>query len=108
MFVVLCAHSFLICIATDFIFLQDEIDTFFQGPPNVVKDAKLKSRKRSMKVTGSKSVNQVRKLLLMRGSLHGCTKNIHYCHPNDVSGTEDATIVDAEKLERVNSWFFFK
>jgi len=27
-------------------------------------------------------------------------------NPNDVSGTEDATIVDAEKLERVNSWFF--
>jgi len=40
---------------TEFAFLQDEIDAFFQSPPDVVKDVKEKSRKhRSMKDTRSK------------------------------------------------------
>jgi hypothetical protein len=104
---------FLICIATDFVFLQDKIDTFFQGPPNVVKDAKLKSRKRSIKGTGSKSVKQNKssKKIVVNTVNHpvpsiDVQRTSTIFNPDKVSGIEDATIVDAEKLETVNSFFF--
>ncbi|PKC56605.1 hypothetical protein RhiirA1_473753 [Rhizophagus irregularis] len=74
----------------------DEIDDFFRGPPNVVKDAKLKSRKRgSMKGTGSKSVKR------NKSSNDAEDAEQTTCDESDV---EENTTEKAERSKTILSW----
>ncbi|PKB97555.1 hypothetical protein RhiirA5_384575 [Rhizophagus irregularis] len=95
----------------------DEIDTFFQGPPNVVKDASRK--RRSVKGTGSKSVKRnksSKKIVVDAGNHPVPSMNIQ--RTSTIFNTDDAIVdvgqttcdeselpVEAEKAEKSKTIF---